>query len=102
MQTLWPFRTQQGILPQPNMISYNYGEGSIRQFGEIFWELGDYAVAKRRKLVKQEMQTLWPFRTQQGILPQPNMISYNYGEGSRRQFGEIFWELGDYAVASVV
>ncbi|CAN6989029.1 unnamed protein product [Brassica oleracea var. botrytis] len=89
MQTLWPFRTQQGILPQPNMISYNYGEGSRRQF-------------ERRKLVKHEMQTLWPFRTQQGILPQLNMISYNYGEGSRRQFGEIFWELGDYAVASVV
>ncbi|KAG5388554.1 hypothetical protein IGI04_030095 [Brassica rapa subsp. trilocularis] len=57
---------------------------------------------ERRKLVKQEMQTLWPFGTQQGILPQPNMISYNYGEGSRRQFVEIFWELGDYAVASVV
>ncbi|KAG5399701.1 hypothetical protein IGI04_014308 [Brassica rapa subsp. trilocularis] len=32
---------------------------------------------ERRKLVKQEMQTLWPFGTQQGILPQPNMISYN-------------------------
>ncbi|KAH0910314.1 hypothetical protein HID58_033635 [Brassica napus] len=79
-----------------NLMSAAARAFTVTEFNKKFIEIkkispncAAYVVdIERRKLVKQEMQTLWPFGTQQGILPQPNMISYNYGEGSSmKSFG---------------